>query len=58
MFAQLQGAGGQGRCCRPGDVFKGDSPVVIDGHWGPLLHERCWFKGDKDLTHLPQQKPE
>lgn len=39
-------------------VFKGDRPVVIDGHWGPLLHEDCWSKDDKDLTHLPQQKPE
>lgn len=35
------------------DVFKGDRPVVIDGHQGPLLHARCWFKDDKDLTHLP-----
>lgn len=40
------------------DVFKGDRPVVIDGHWGPLLHACCWFKDDKDLTHLPRQKPE
>lgn len=42
----------------PADVFKGDRPVVIDGHRGPLLHVRCWFKDDKDLTPLPQQKPE
>lgn len=40
------------------DVFKGDSPVVMDGHWGPLLHARCWFKDDKDLTCLPRQKSE
>ena len=39
-------------------VFKGDRPVVTDGHWGPLLREDCWSKDDKDPTHLPQQKPE
>lgn len=38
------------------DVFKGDSLLVIDGHWGSMLCEHCWFKDDKDLTHLPQQK--
>lgn len=55
MFAQLQGAGKGGAFCWPGG-FKGDRPVVTDGHWGPLLHD-CWFKNDKDLTHSPQQKP-
>lgn len=58
VFAQLQSAGGRSDAVGPADVFKGDRPVVIDGHRGPLLHARCWFKDDKDLTHLPQQKPE
>lgn len=58
VFAQLQSAGGRSDAMGLADVFKGDRPVVMDGHWGPLLHERCWFKDDKDLTRLPQQKSE
>lgn len=32
VFAQLQGAGGRGGCCGLADVFRGDGPVIIDGH--------------------------
>lgn len=42
----------------PAGVFKGDRPVITDGHWELLSHARCWFKDDKDLAHLPQQKQE
>lgn len=58
VFAQLRSAGGRSDAVGLADVFQGDRPVVMDGHRGPLLRPRCWFKDDKNLTHLPQQKPE
>lgn len=38
-------------------VFRGAWLAVIDGHWGLLFRKHHWFKDDKDLTHLPEQKP-
>lgn len=58
LFAQLRRAGGGSDAVGLADVFKGDRPVVMDGHQGPLLCPHCWFKDDENLTHLPQQKPE
>lgn len=39
------------------DVSRRAWLAVIDGHWGLLFRKHRWFKDDKDLTHLPEQKP-